>query len=151
MTLQGNRIPTANKEVDLADDNDLDIEDFDDLDEEEEERKSATKPRKAEKPTGIGASAVADKLGANAKTFRAWLRRAVENGDVTVTEHEAKQRYSWANWKDPELIAIMKAYKAANHDRGGRKAASGKGKASAKKAPAKKGATKRRKKAASKS
>ena len=97
---------------------DLDLDDFDDLDEEEEER--AAKPKKGKsKPKGIGASAVAEKLGVDPKTFRAWLRRKVAAGDIEIGDHDFKARYTWANWKSPELVAIMKAWKSDSHERGG--------------------------------
>ncbi len=118
---------------------DLDLEDFDDLDAEEEEKKATKKPaKKAAKPKGIGASAVAEKLNCDPKTFRAWLRRKVAAGDIEVGDHDHKARYTWPNWKDPELIAIMKAWKADPHERGG-----GKKKASTKKASTKKKRTKK--------
>lgn len=100
---------------------DLDLEDFDDLDEEEEERQVAkkSKGKGSSKPKGIGASVVAEKLGADAKTFRAWLRRKIAAGDIDVDGHEFKARYTWDNWKDPELVAIMKAWKDDPHERGG--------------------------------
>ena len=129
----------------MADIDDLELdEDFDDLDEEEEEKKASTKKgsTKKEKPKGIGASAVAEKLGANPKTFRAWLRRKVEAGDLKVAGHDTKARYTWANWKDPELLAIMKAYQADSHERGGGK--KGEKKTPAKKAPVKKAPAKKK-------
>lgn len=99
---------------------DLDLEDFDDLDVEEEEKQATKKSKgKASKPKGIGASAVAEKMGADAKTFRAWLRRKIAAGDIEVEGHEFKARYTWPNWKDPELVAIMKAWKEDPHERGG--------------------------------
>lgn len=117
---------------------DLDLEDLDDLDAEEEEKRTKRTPAKKDKPKGIGASAVAERLDADPKTFRAWLRNQVKAGNVDL-DHDKKARYSWTNWKDPELIAIMKLWKESNHDRGG-----GKKKAAAK-APAKKTTRKRRK------
>jgi len=125
----------------LPDIDDLDLEeDFDDLDEEEEtskaKAKKGTKGAKA-KPKGIGASAVAEKLGANPKTFRAWLRRGVSNGDLKLAEREPKARYTWSNWKDPELVRIMKAWATASHDKGG-------GKKGAKKSASKKTSKKER-------
>ena len=125
----------------MTDFDDLDLdEDFDDLDEEEETKKAKTKKASAKsKPKGIGASAVAEKLGANPKTFRAWLRRKVANGDIKVSDHETKARYTWTNWKDPELVAIMAAWKADSHEKGGGK------KGAKKKAPAKKKASAKKK------
>ncbi len=126
---------------------DLDLDDFDDLDVEEEEKRTAKKKgsSKKEKPKGIGASAVAEKMGADPKTFRAWLRRKVASGDIEVDGHEHKSRYTWKNWKDPELVGIMKAWKDDPHERGG---GPGRPKGSTKKKPAakKKSATKRKKK-----
>lgn len=138
----------------MTDFDDLDLdEDFDDLDEEEETAKASTKKAKAKsKPKGIGASAVAEKLGANPKTFRAWLRRKVNSGDLKIATREPKSRYTWATWKDPELAQIMKAWKEDSHEKGGKKGekkastkTSGKKKAPAKKkkAPAKKKRTKK--------
>lgn len=119
----------------------LDIdEDFDDLDEEEESRASKKKApaKKSSKPKGIGASAVAEKLGANPKTFRAWLRRKVANGDIKIAEREAKARYTWPTWKDQELARIMKAWKEDSHEKGGGKKGK-KAKKGESKTPAKKG------------
>ncbi len=127
---------------------DLDLDDFDDLDDEEEERSAPRKKAsKKEKPKGIGASAVAEKLGADPKTFRAWLRRKVASGDLEIEDHDHKSRYTWKNWKNPELVAIMKAWKEDPHERGG---GPGRPKGSKSKATAKKKtATKRKKKKAS--
>lgn len=106
-----------------ADIDDLDLEDLDDLEEEEEERapkaKAKRSPGTKEKP-GIGATAVAEKLGAEPKTFRAWLRRKLEAGEIEMP-HEHKQRYSFKNWKDPVLVKIMALYKADEHKPRGRK------------------------------
>jgi hypothetical protein len=126
---------------------DLDLEeDFDDLDVEEEEKRATKKKASGKaKPKGIGASAVAEKLGVDPKTFRAWLRRKTAAGDINVADHEHKQRYTWENWKDSELVAIMKAWNEDSHERGGAK----KGTASKKKPAAKKKASTRRKKASS--
>ncbi len=123
---------------------DLDLDDLDDLDVEEEEKQATRKKsKKSEKPKGIGASAVADKLNADAKTFRAWLRRKIASGDLEVEGHEHKSRYTWKNWKDPELVAIMKAWKEDPHERGG---GPGRPKSSGKKPAAKKGTTRKKKK-----
>ncbi len=129
----------------MSDFDDLDLdEDFDDLDEEEETKKAKTKKASSKsKPKGIGASAVAEKLGANPKTFRAWLRRKAASGDLKLAEREPKARYTWSNWKDPELARIMKAWKSDSHEKGGgkkggKKKAPAKKKAAKKKAPAKK-------------
>ena len=131
---------------------DLDLEDFDDLDVEEEERRATKKSTGSSKPKGIGASAVAEKLGADPKTFRAWLRRKITSGDIDIDAHEFKARYRWPSWKDPGLVAIMRAWKEDSHERGGgpgRPKGSGKTK---KKKPAAKPAVKKatRKKAAKK-
>ncbi len=117
-------------ETDMAasDVDDLDLEeDFDDLDAEEEA--AAPKPKAAKKASGIGAKAVADKLGANDKTFRAWLRRKVEASAQSeeddafshLVDREARSRYSWPKWSDPDLKGIMKAWKEDDHTRGGRR------------------------------
>lgn len=122
---------------------DLDLDDFDDLDEEEEEKSAPRKKAsKKEKPKGIGASAVAEKMGADPKTFRAWLRRKVASGDLEIEGHEHKSRYTWKNWKDPELVAVMTAWKEDPHERGG---GPGRPKGSAKEKKGKT-ATKRKKK-----
>ncbi len=125
----------------MSDDfDDLDeLEEFDDLDEEEEER-AAPKKKAAAKPTGIGARAVAEKLGADPKTFRAWLRRKVDAGEFKeLADREPRSRYNWKNWKDPSLVAIMKAWKTDDHTKGGGlKKGAAKKKPAAKKAPAKK-------------
>jgi hypothetical protein len=129
-----------------------DLEDFDDLDEEEEERakpKAKSKGKAEKKPAGIGASAVAAKLGCEPKTFRAWLRRKVDAGDFPdLKNREKRSRYSWANWKDPGLLEVMKAWKDDDHTKGGgpkkaKETAAKRKKAPAKKAPAKRRATKK--------
>lgn len=107
-----------------VDDLDLD-EDFDDLD-EEAEANAPKKKSKAKKATGIGATAVAEKLGANPKTFRAWLRRRVEATPKeepwsALADREPRSRYSWPKWSDANLRAIMKAWKEDDHTRGGRR------------------------------
>jgi hypothetical protein len=127
---------------------DLDIDDLDDLDEEEEESKPKAKGGRGKKTSGIGAKAVAEKLGAEPKTFRAWLRRKVAEGAFPgLAEREFRQRYQWANWKDPELVEIMKAWKSDSHTRGGRKkkedGEAPKKKASGKRKPAAKKGTRR--------
>lgn len=124
--------------TDLDTDLDLD-EDFDDLDEEEEAKRPKTKTAKKAAVKGIGAAAVANKLGANPKTFRAWLRRKAD--DLKLGKREPKARYTWATWKDPELVAIMKAWKDDPHERGAKKGS----KKTATKATAKKKAPAKRK------
>ena len=109
----------------MTDDADSDFEDFDDLDAEEEE-KNTKKGGSKDKPKGIGATAVANKLGVEPKTFRAWLRNNVASGKVAVKGHEFKGRYSWASWKDPELVALMKSWSEASHERGGARKGTGK-------------------------
>jgi len=123
----------------MADIDDLDLADLDDLDEEEEEKASPKKKAraKAKKPTGIGAAAVAEKLGTDGKTFRAWLRRKMESGAIKPNGHEPKARYSWATWQDPHLVTIMKAWKEDDHTRGGKRKGKGKAKAKTTKAKSK--------------
>jgi len=107
-------------------DDDLDFEELDDLDEEETEtrpKRTAKKGGTSKKSEdGIGASAVAEKLETNPKTFRAWLRRRVEAGDFPDLQgREARSRYTWSKWTDPGLKEIMAAWKADDHTRGGRR------------------------------
>ena len=88
---------------------DLDMDDLDDLDEEVEEQAAPAKA-KAKKASGLGAAAVAAKLDVDPKTFRAWLRKAIADG-VVEFDHDAKARYQWKNWRDPQLLKVIAAFK----------------------------------------
>jgi len=130
-----------------------DFEDLNDLDEEEEvtakkSSKSAGKSKaaaKKEKPSGLSATQVAEKLGADPKTFRAWLRVRVEKGEIELPERQGRERYVLgANWKDETILLIQKLWAETDHRKGGKKAdddgksAPKKGKATAKRKPASK-------------
>lgn len=143
---------------------DLDLEeDFEDFDEDEEAeakpRKRSKKAEKADEPKGIGAREMAEYLEMEPKTFRAWLRRKVENEEIDFGEREAKQRYNFgADFDSPEAQAVIQLHaadkvaaeerKAAREAAAAAKAEAGdddeapKRKAPAKKAPAKKAAKK---------
>jgi len=99
------------------------LEDLEDLDEVEEEvRPKKASKKKGEAPVGITANMVADRLGTNGKTFRAWLRRKVEAGEgmfAEYAEREPRSRWVWPKWSDESLIALMKAWGEDDHTRGG--------------------------------
>lgn len=97
---------------------DLELEDFEDEvyedDEEEAVEVAASKkakPRKAAaESNGIGASALAERLGLEPKTFRAWLRSQSEQGKIDLP-HEKKARYDFGeDWNDPQIVAIITRY-----------------------------------------
>lgn len=105
-----------------------DEDDFDDLDdpvEEEDEApsrkrtKSATKAKKDEKPKGIGARQIAEHLNIDGKTFRAWLRRQVQAGEIDLNGREAKERYDFGpTMSSPLVQRIIKAWESTSHEKG---------------------------------
>jgi hypothetical protein len=103
---------------------DLDLEDFDDVDEETEAKaskgKGKSKSKKAAEPRGLGAREVAEHLGAEPKTFRAWLRRKVASGDVVIPGgHDAKTRYDFgASFDTPLVKQIGELWNSESHERG---------------------------------
>lgn len=138
---------------------DLDLEDDDfDMDEEDVEEETTAKSKakgkakakpKAKKeaaPKGIGARQLAERLKAEPKTFRAWLRRKVSDGTFPeLAAREGRTRYDFGmEWTDPLIVSIMEAWSAESHERGAglKKAQAAKsakaGSKSKKKAPAKK-------------
>jgi len=121
----------------------LDLEDEDFEVEEDEEAKASAKgkksSKKSEKPKGIGAREMAEHLGAEPKTFRAWLRRKQDAGDVEM-DREAKTRYDFgASLNSPTAKTVIKLWNEDSHEKGAglKKAqAANKKKAAAKKKPA---------------
>jgi hypothetical protein len=121
---------------------DLELEDFEDeVYEDDEEEAEATptkkgKPRKAAaESNGISASALAERLGLEPKTFRAWLRAQVEQGKLE-SSHEKKARYDFGEtWSDPRIVAIITRYEewkaTASERRAGNAEALAKGRAKA--------------------
>jgi hypothetical protein len=104
---------------------DLDLEDEDFDVEEEEETKAKKKgkgasSKQSDKPKGIGATALAEHLGAEPKTFRAWLRRQVEAGKFPeLSNREAKSRYDFgASVNSPTAQKIIKAWNSESHEKG---------------------------------
>jgi transposase-like protein len=69
-------------------------------------RRTASKPAKAATEAGIGVSELADKLGTNARTLRAFIRTL----DLGVGRGE---RYRWTGMSDPAVKKITKAWKEA--------------------------------------
>ena len=96
---------------DLEMDEDFDVE-------EEEETPAKSKAKSA--PKGIGASQLAAALPGDVdpKTFRAWLRRKVEAGDIEL-EHDPKGRYNFGNTiNSPKAKQIIKAWNSESHEKG---------------------------------
>lgn len=105
----------ARKKVDEVDD--LDLEDFEeDFDEEEEKeaapkRKRKAKAKKEEKPKGLGAREMAEYLEVEPKTFRAWLRRKIEEDEISFDERDPKQRYDFGDdFDSPQAQAVINLY-----------------------------------------
>jgi len=122
----------------------LELEDDFEVEEEEEEK---TKPKaKKEGPKGVGARQMADEVGADAKTFRAWLRRKIESGDIEI-DHEFKGRYNFGTTiNSPMAKKVIKMWGSESHEKGvGLKKAHAQAKAK-KGTAAKKGGTKPKKK-----
>ncbi len=91
-------------------------EDFDV--EEETEAKSKPKAKKSA-PKGVGARQMADEVGADPKTFRAWLRRKIESGDLEMTDHEAKGRYNFGTTiGSPLAKKVIKMWNSESHEKG---------------------------------
>lgn len=108
----------AEEDLDL----DLEEEDFDVEEEEETKAKAKGKggSKKSDKPKGIGAKAMAESLGAEPKTFRAWLRRRIENGDFPeLAEREAKSRYDFGSTLNSPLAKkVTKSWNEDSHEKG---------------------------------
>lgn len=102
----------------------LDLEEDFEAEEEEEEKaqkKGKGKSKKDDKPKGIGAREMAEHLGAEPKTFRAWLRRLMEAGELPelADNHEHKQRYSFGSSVNSNLAKkITKLWNETSHERG---------------------------------
>lgn len=106
--------PRAKTEVD-----ELDLEDDFDV-EEEEEVQASKKKAKTKKETGIGARQVAEALGVDPKTFRAWLRR--QDPEAIGFDHEHKSRYNFGkSMNSPGVKKVMKLWKESSHERGRKK------------------------------
>ncbi len=94
----------------------LELEDDFDV-EEEEEAKTKPKAKKAA-PKGVGARQIADHVGADPKTFRAWLRRKIASGDLEI-DHDQKARYNFGNTiNSPTAKKVIKAWNAESHEKG---------------------------------
>lgn len=105
------------------DDLDLDLEEDFDVEEEEEakaKKKGKSGSKKSDEPKGIGAKALAEHVGAEPKTFRAWLRRKIEAGDLPELEdREPKQRYNFGNSLNNNLCKkIQKMWDEDSHEQG---------------------------------
>jgi len=102
----------ASEIEDLEMDEDFDVE-------EEEETPAKAKSKSA--PKGVGASQLAAALPGDVdpKTFRAWLRRKVESGDIELDNHEVKGRYNFGNTiNSPKAKQIIKAWNSESHEKG---------------------------------
>ena len=130
----------------------MSADEFDDLDdlEQEEAARAPSKGRKAkaEKPAGVSASSLAAAVGADPKTFRAWLRRQVENGVFPeLANREGRERYNFgSSMTSPLVKSIQKTWSEQSHEKGAglrkahatlaaKKAAAPKGKGGAKRRP----------------
>lgn len=139
------------RKADVDEFDDLDLEEDFDVEEEEEtkaKKKGKSSSKKSDKPKGIGARQLAEHLEAEPKTFRAWLRRKIENGDVPqLVNRETNTRYDFGSTlNSPVAKKVIKLWTEDTHEPGtGLEKAR---QAKAKKGGSKKGATK--KKAASK-
>lgn len=151
-------------EVEEEEYEDDDLDDLDDPVEDEDEapkRRSkagkkgpASKSKKDDKPRGIGARQVAERLEVDGKTFRAWLRRQVAAGELDMNGRAEKERYDFGpDWSSPLVQRILKAWKESSHDKGAglkkaqatnaaKREAAAKAKGTSKKAPAKAAAKK---------
>ena len=95
---------------------DLELEDDFEV-EEEEESKAKPKSKKAA-PKGVGARQIADEVGADPKTFRAWLRRKIAAGDIEL-DHDEKARYNFGNTiGSPKAKAVIKLWNSESHEKG---------------------------------
>lgn len=104
----------------VNDDLDLDLEEDFEVEEEDEAPASKRKSRaKSDTPRGIGARQIAEHLGADAKTFRAWLRRKVDAGEVEISEREDRSRYDFgADLNSPLAKQIIRLWGSESHERG---------------------------------
>lgn len=150
----------ARKKADPVEDLDLE-EDFEDFDEEEEaeakpKRRGKKAAAKEETPKGIGAREMAEFLEVEPKTFRAWIRRKLEAGELDLGDREAKQRYNFGeDFDSPEAQAVIQLHAADKEAEAERRAEAARKRAEAsddeaEEAPKKK-ATPRKKAAAKKS
>ena len=95
----------------------------DDFDAEADEESDAAPTKKAKAPSGVGATQIANHVGADAKTFRAWLRRMVASDSIAGLEHEHKGRYNFGKTiTSPLAKRVIKLWNESSHERG-RKAA----------------------------
>ncbi len=94
---------------------DLEMDEDFDVDEETE---SPTKSKAKAAPKGVGARQMAEEVGADPKTFRAWLRRQIQSGAVEM-DHDVKARYNFGNTiNSPQAKKIIKLWNAESHERG---------------------------------
>lgn len=106
------------------DDLDLDLEEDFEADEEEESKAKrkgkGSGSKKSDVPKGIGARAMAEHLEAEPKTFRAWLRRIIEAGELPeLGGREAKTRYDFgSSLNSPVAKKVAKLWSEASHERG---------------------------------
>lgn len=110
---------TAEEDLDALD---LEDEDFEAEEDEESKAKSKGKKssKKSDKPKGIGAREMAEHLGADPKTFRAWLRRKMAAGEIsTLDDHEPKQRYDFgSSLKSNASKQIIALWESDSHEAG---------------------------------
>lgn len=153
----------AQVEVEEEDFDDEDLEDLDEPVDDEDEapkrrskagKKGPAKTAKDDKPKGIGARQIADRLGVDGKTFRAWLRRQVAAGELEMNGRAEKERYDFGpDWSAPLVQRILKQWESVSHEKGAglkkaqaanaaKRAAAAKAKGTSKKAPSKAAAKK---------
>lgn len=86
---------TAEEDLDALD---LEDEDFEVEEDEETKAKGKKGSKKDDTPKGISASQMAEHLGTDPKTFRAWLRRKLAAEELsTLDDHEHKARYDFGS------------------------------------------------------
>jgi len=92
----------------------LELEDDFDVEAEAEPAAKA----KAKAPAGVGARQIAEQVGADPKTFRAWLRRMLANGELEI-DHEHKGRYNFGkSLNSPAAKRVIKLWNESSHERG---------------------------------
>lgn len=112
----------ARKKAATSEVDELELEDDFEVEEDEEAKasKKKGKGKKAAEPKGVGARQLADHIGVEAKTFRAWLRRQSDE-DLGI-DHEHKARYQFGNTiNSPQAKKVIKLWNESSHEKGRKK------------------------------
>lgn len=111
--------PRKKAEVD-----ELEIEDDFEVEEDEEAtaaKKGKGKTKAKKEDAGVGARQLAEEIGVDPKTFRAWLRRMVSDGKIEM-DHDHKSRYNFGKTiNSPQAKAVIKLWKDSSHEKGRKK------------------------------